>query len=107
MAAYKSVAWRPSGVAASQSSAACCDRPRSFSISAAAKPGLYALSAGLCGPTPGTGQYVFTDQQDPDDVETTSNRADWERPSFSASAKASQAPIIDTPSSMLLQILAA
>src|SRR6056297_2964672 len=56
---------------------------------------------------PGAGQYVFIDQDDPEDVETTSNIACRSSPSLSASAKASQVAIMVAPRIMLLQILAA
>ena len=46
----------PSGVCAPAALAASCDNFRSFSIKAAAKPGLYSLFAGDVGTGPGTGQ---------------------------------------------------
>src|SRR6185503_15140535 len=55
----------------------------------------------------GTGQYVVNDQHWPEAVETTSNIACAESPSFSARRNASDTAIIDTPRIMLLQILAA
>src|SRR4051794_37060824 len=100
-------AWPPSGVTAPAALAASCDRRRSFSISAAAKPGLYSLLAGDVGTGPGTGQYVVSDQHCPDEVEATSNSAWCDSPSFSARVKASQTPIIEMPRIMLLQIFAA
>src|SRR6202008_3135003 len=47
------------------------------------------------------------DQHWPEEVEATSKSAWCDRPSFSASAKASPTPIMEMPRIMLLQILAA
>src|SRR6202023_1377355 len=97
----------PSGVAAPAALAASCAKVRSFTISAEAKPGLYSLFAGEVGTGPGTGQYDVSDQHCPDEVEATSNSAWCDRPSFSASAKASLTAIMEIPKIMLLQIFAA
>src|SRR6202048_3251232 len=100
-------AWAPSGVIAPAAFAASCDNRKSFSIRAAAKPGLYSLFAGDVGTGPGTGQYVVSDQHWPDEVEATSNSAWCESPSFSASVNASHTAIMEMPRIMLLQIFAA
>src|SRR3979490_799355 len=100
-------AWAPSGVAAPAAFAASCDSRRSFSIRAAAKPGLYSLFAGEVGTGPGTGQYDVSAQHWPDEVEATSNSAWCDRPSFSAREKGSPRAIMETARIMLLQIFAA
>src|SRR4029453_16884018 len=74
---------------------------------AAVKPGWEARLAGDEGTGPGTGQYFVIAQHCPDDCDAMSKSFCASRPSFLARLKASQTAIIDTPSIILLQILAA
>src|SRR5882757_3160380 len=101
-----SAAWLPSGAAELVDVTASIARPRSLFISAVAKPGLKSLLAGDVGTGPGTGQFVWTDQQFPVAPVITSNNDCADRPSFSASTKASPMAICCTASTMLLHSLA-
>src|SRR6202022_443284 len=98
-----SAAWLPSGAAEPVELTASIASPRALFISAVAKPGVKSLLAGEVGTGPGTGQLVCTAQQLPVAPVITSNKDCADRPSFSASTKASPATICCTASTMLLQ----
>src|ERR1700710_3225250 len=101
-----SAAWLPSGAAEPVEATASIARPRSLFINAVANPGVKSLLAGDVGTGPGTGQLVCTDQQLPVAPVITSNSDCAERPSFSASTKASPTAICCTARTMLLHSLA-
>src|ERR1700751_1873044 len=102
-----SAAWLPSGAAEPVELTASIASPRSLFISAVAKPGLKSLLAGDVGTARGTGQLVCPAQQLPVAPVIPSNSDCADRPSFSASTKASPTAICCTASTMLLHTLAA
>ncbi|RUS19130.1 hypothetical protein BC937DRAFT_87964 [Endogone sp. FLAS-F59071] len=79
---------------------------RSFAMSWFPNPPLYSLDAGAVDITPGQGLYVSDDQHLPDDVLRIPASSLGSMPMRTPSCIVSATAIIDTPSNMLLQILA-